>query len=185
MQPSLVAGTHPQLDNLVRRLWVLLDSSLTPSFHTAASISNAFYHLWLIRRFHPILMNNEFALVIHAFFTRWLDYSYVIHLGSKPLFLRKHQVVQNAAAHLLTSASYYTHIKPVLCALCWLLIEYWVKFKTSVLILEPGHEGPWKSTKAPGWRLQSTTLLLWSNGIPSNKGKACLCMRVWNGSHKN
>lgn len=105
VQSPLVKVMHPQFVTLVHNLGVCLDSLLTLSFHIRASMRNAFYHLcWL--EDCPIMVDDDLASIMHAFIIYWLNYSNMIYLGRKPAAVRKRQLVQNAAASLLSNTGY-------------------------------------------------------------------------------
>lgn len=82
MQSSLVEGTHPQFSSV--SIVVHLSSLLMLSSLKTASLSNAFHHLLLARRLHPIMVDDDEALVIHASGISWLNYSIAVCLSMKP-----------------------------------------------------------------------------------------------------
>ena len=53
--------------------------------------------------------------------------------------LHKLQVIQNAAARLVTGARRSEHMTPVLPDLHWLLVRQWISFKFAVLMYQCQH----------------------------------------------
>ncbi len=65
----------------------------------------------------------------NAFMTSRLDYCNVLLGGCSARFINKLQMVQNAAAIVLTRTRNYDHISPVLSTLHWLPIKHQIGFK--------------------------------------------------------
>ena len=75
-----------------------------------------------------LTMTNAETLV-HAFMSSRLDYCNALLGGSPARLINKFQLVQNAAARVLTRTRKYEHISPVLSALHWLPIKQRIHFK--------------------------------------------------------
>ncbi len=73
-------------------------------------------------------MSNAETL-IHAFMTSRLDYCNALLRGCFARLINKLQLVQNAAARVLTRTRKYDHISPVLTTLHWLPIKHCIHFK--------------------------------------------------------
>ena len=69
-------------------------------------------------------MKNAEQLV-HAFMTSRLDYCNALLGGCSARLINKLQLVQNAAARVLTRTRKYDHISPVLSTLHWLPVKHW------------------------------------------------------------
>ncbi len=68
-------------------------------------------------------------ILIHAFMTSRLDYCNALLGGCSARLINKLQLVQNAAARVLTRTRKYEHISPVLSTLHWLPTKHRIDFK--------------------------------------------------------
>ncbi len=73
-------------------------------------------------------MSNA-EMLIHAFMTSRLDYFNALLGGCSACLINKLQMVQNAAARVLTRTRKYEHISPVMSTLHWLPIKHRIDFK--------------------------------------------------------
>ncbi len=73
-------------------------------------------------------MSNA-EMLIHAFMTSRLDYCNALLGSCSAHFINKLQMVQNAAARVLTRTRKYDHISPVMSTLHWLPIKHRIDFK--------------------------------------------------------
>ncbi len=73
-------------------------------------------------------MSNA-EMLIHAFMTSRLDYCNALLGGCSARLINKLQMVQNAAARVLTRTRKYDHISPVMSTLHWLPIKHCIDFK--------------------------------------------------------
>ncbi len=72
-------------------------------------------------------MSNA-EMLINAFMTSRLDYCNALLGGCSARLIKKLQMVQNAAARVLTRTRKYDHISPVLLTLHWLPIKHRIDF---------------------------------------------------------
>ncbi len=84
---------------------------------------------------------KEFAdlteILIHAFMTSRLDYCNALLGGCSARLINKLQMVQNAAARVLTRTRKYDHISPVLSTLHWLPTKHRIDFKILLITYKP------------------------------------------------
>ncbi len=73
-------------------------------------------------------MSNA-EILINAFMTSRLDYCNALLVGCSERLINKLQMVQNAAARVLTRTRKYDHISPVMSTLHWLSIKHCLEFK--------------------------------------------------------
>lgn len=73
---------------------------------------------------------------MHAFVNSRLDYCNALYAGINQLTLRRSQIVQNAAARLLTGSRKRSHITPILFSLHWLPIRYRIDFKILLFVFK-------------------------------------------------
>ncbi len=71
--------------------------------------------------------------LVHAFLTSRLDYCNALLGGCPASSINKLQVVQNAAARVLTRSRKYDHITPILQSLHWLPIKFCINYKILLL----------------------------------------------------
>ena len=119
--------------NKVKNLGVVFDENLNMDKQVKATCKSGFYHiknLWRIRKF----LNEEQAIVAaHAFVSSKLDYGNAL-LGGVPKYLvKKLQVVQNAAARVVTKTGKYDHISEKLRDMKRLPVKYRILYKLNML----------------------------------------------------
>uniref|UniRef100_A0A3B3HCK7 Reverse transcriptase domain-containing protein n=1 Tax=Oryzias latipes TaxID=8090 RepID=A0A3B3HCK7_ORYLA len=117
----------------VRNLGVTLDPVLSLDSHVGSLVRSCFYHLKNIAKLSPVVSRSEMEMLIHSFISSRLDYCNSIFTCLSKKSLERLQIVQNAAARLLTNSSKFSHITPLLKQLHWLPIHYRVHFKILVL----------------------------------------------------
>ncbi len=87
------------------------------------------------------LSGPDLEIVIHAFISSRLDYCNSLYLGvSQSLAISRLQLVQNAAARLLTSTKTREHITPVLGKLHWLPLKYRIQYKVLLYVFKAVHD---------------------------------------------
>ena len=99
-------------------------------------VKAAFFQLRLLATVKPYLPPNDLEKVVHAFITFKLDYCNSLYVGLDQSSIRRLQIVQNAAARLLTGKRKFDHVTPVLASLHWLPVRYRIDFKILLLIFK-------------------------------------------------
>ncbi len=92
------------------------------------------FQLRLLAKVKSYLPRKEFESVIHAFITSRLDYCNSLYVGLDQPSLQRLQLVQKAAARLLTGTKNYEHITPVLPSLHWLSVRFRIEFKILLIV---------------------------------------------------
>lgn len=92
--------------------------------------------------------------VVHALITSRLDYCNSLYFGIDQCSVRRLQLVQNAAARLLTGTRRRDHITPVLSSLHWLPVVFRIQFKMLLLVFKSLHN------LAPSYLTDLLTLMM-------------------------
>ncbi len=93
----------------------------------------AFLHLRNIAKLQNMLSVSDAEKLVHAFMTSRLDYCSALLGGCPASSINKLQIVQNAAARVLTRSRKYDHITPILQSLHWLPIKFRISYKILLL----------------------------------------------------
>ncbi|XP_061759223.1 probable RNA-directed DNA polymerase from transposon BS isoform X1 [Nerophis ophidion] len=117
----------------VKNLGIIFDPTLSFESHIKSVTKTAFFHLRNIAKIRSILSTKDAEIIIHAFVTSRLDYCNVLFSGLPMSSIKRLQLVQNAAARLLTRTRKFDHITPVLAHLHWLPVHLRCDF--TVLLL--------------------------------------------------
>ena len=108
-------------------------SCFSMSTHISKSCSATFFWLHNVKRIRKFLAKDKLEMVLYVFVTSRIDYCNGLLYGLLDCVITKLQIVQNAAARLLTSSRKYDHITPALQELQWLPVRYRIHFKILLL----------------------------------------------------
>uniref|UniRef100_A0A670II27 Reverse transcriptase domain-containing protein n=1 Tax=Podarcis muralis TaxID=64176 RepID=A0A670II27_PODMU len=117
-------GVTVPLKDQVCSLGVILDSQLSMEAQVNFVSRAAVYQLHLVRRLRPYLPADCLVRVVHALVISRLDYYNVLYVGLPLKVTWKLQLIQNAAARLVTGSGRRDHITPVLRDLHWLPVYF-------------------------------------------------------------
>ncbi|TWW67247.1 putative RNA-directed DNA polymerase from transposon X-element [Takifugu flavidus] len=117
----------------VRNLGVTFDQNLSFNSHIKLVSRSAFFCLRNITKIRKLLTRHDAEKLIHAFVTSRLDYCNSLLSGCPNNSLRSLQLIQNAAARVLTGIDKRDHITPVMALLHWLPVKFRIIFKTLLL----------------------------------------------------
>ncbi len=120
--------------NQVRNLGVILETDLSLSSHIKAVTKSAYYHLKNIPRIRCFVSSQDLEKLVHAFITSRVDYCNGLLTGLPKKTIRQLQLIQNAAARILTRTRKSEHITPVLRSLHWLPVTFRIDFKVLLLV---------------------------------------------------
>uniref|UniRef100_A0A8C5AGY4 Reverse transcriptase domain-containing protein n=1 Tax=Gadus morhua TaxID=8049 RepID=A0A8C5AGY4_GADMO len=122
-----------------RNLGVIMDSDLHFDSHIKSVTKSAYYHLKNVARLRGLMSTEDLQKLVHAFITSKLDYCNGLLTGLPKQTLRKLQLVQNAAARVLTKTKKFDHITPILKSLHWLPVGQRIDFKIMLLTYKSLH----------------------------------------------
>ncbi len=122
-------GCSVDSSSSVRNLGVLFDSNLSFDSHVSSIFKIEFFNLKNISKLRPMLSMLNAEMLIYVFMTSRLDYCKALLGGFSARLINNLQMVQNAAARVVTRTRNYDHISPVLSTLHWLPIKHCIDFK--------------------------------------------------------
>ena len=134
--------------------------------HINSIVKSSFYHLRNIARIRKFLSLSTTKTLIHAFVTSKMDHCNSLLYGLPKHLTNKLQLVQNAAARLITLTRKHSHITPVLIDLHWLPVVQRIKFKILLLTykclhdLAPSYIVDLISRYSPSRKLRSSSEIL-------------------------
>lgn len=131
---SMLGGFSGHIKTQVTNLGVIVDSDLNFHFHFNKVIKISFFHLRNIAKVRPFLTPKDTEMLIHAFITSRLDYCNSLFTGLPIKSTRKLQLVQNAAARVVTKTKKINHITPLLKTLHWLPVSFRIDFKVLLFV---------------------------------------------------
>ncbi|XP_072770121.1 uncharacterized protein [Nerophis lumbriciformis] len=117
----------------VKHLGINFDPTLSFELHIKSVTKTAFFYLRNIAKICSILSTSDAEIIIYAFVTSRLDYCKVLFSGLPMSSIKRLQLVQNAAARLLTRIRKFDHITPILAHLHWLPVHLRCDFKVLLL----------------------------------------------------
>ncbi len=120
----------------VKNLGVILDADLNFHKHISSISKTAFYHLRNISKVRSLLSQSDSEKLVHAFISSRLDYCNGLFAGLAKQTLNKLQLIQNAAARVLTRTRRCEHITPVLISLHWLPVKQRIDFKILLIVFK-------------------------------------------------
>ncbi|KAI5624228.1 hypothetical protein C0J50_16198, partial [Silurus asotus] len=126
-------GCSVTTSSTVKDLGVILDSNLSFKYHINQVTKTDFFHLRNISKLRNMLSISNAEKLIHAFMTSRIDYCNALLGGCPASLINKLQLVQNAAARVLTRSRKYDHITPILSSLHWLPVKFQIDYKLLLL----------------------------------------------------
>ena len=159
----------------VLNLGFKMDSDFKLDRQISSVVKSSFFQIRQLAKVKPLLAHQHFETVIHAFITSRLDYCNALYFGVSHSSLARLQLVQNAAARLLTGVRKREHITPILASLHWLPVHFRVHFKILLFVfkslngLAPSYLSELLHPYAPARCLRSADLLLLE--VPRSKRK--------------
>uniref|UniRef100_A0A8C1IL60 Reverse transcriptase domain-containing protein n=1 Tax=Cyprinus carpio TaxID=7962 RepID=A0A8C1IL60_CYPCA len=134
--PVNLGSLQQYIKPVVTNLGIKIDSEFKLDKQINMVVKSCFYQLRLLAKIKPILSFNIFEQVIHAFISNRLDYCNALYIGVNQISLSCLQLVQNAAARLLTGTRKHEHITPILASLHWLPVYFRIHFKILMFVFK-------------------------------------------------
>lgn len=125
--------------DVVNDLGVRLDSQLTMANHVALLSRSCFFQLRQLRSVKQSLTTEAKKTLAHSFVVGRLDYCNSTLVGVSGQLLHKLQVIQNAAARIITGTKRCERMTPVLRELHWLPVRERITYKTALLVYKCIH----------------------------------------------
>ena len=129
----LVGNKLIKASSSVRNIGAYLDQNLKMDVQVKLTCKSAWFHLYNISRIRCFLTSDQAKSVTHAYVTSKLDFNNVLLAGVPQYLTSKLQMVQNAAAKLITGSKKHDHVTPILHSLHWLPIYQRIIFKVLLL----------------------------------------------------
>ncbi|XP_061103497.1 uncharacterized protein LOC133132217, partial [Conger conger] len=119
-----------------KNLGVTLDNCLTLAPQVSSTPRTCRFFLYNIRRIRHLLTEKATQLLVQALVISRLDYCNSLLAGLPACAIKPLQLVQNAAARLITNQPRSAHVTPLLIGLHWLPIAARIRFKALVLAFQ-------------------------------------------------
>lgn len=132
-------GSCIRFSNFVRNLGVLLDRHLNMDVHINSVVSVCYKQLSDIGKIRKLLTKKDTELLVHAVISSRLDYCNSLLYGANKTHINKLQMVQNAAARLISMRRKHESVSDVILDLHWLRVEARIIFKLLVLVYKCVH----------------------------------------------
>ena len=108
----------------VRNIGAMFDSEMKMDTQVNSMCKSAWFHLYTIGKIRSYLSDDQRKSVVHAYVTPKLDGNNALQVGPRREYLiDKLQLVQNAAAKIITKSRKFDHVTPLLRQLHWLPIS--------------------------------------------------------------
>ena len=192
MLPELCIGDAKiKASNSAKDLGVVLDDTLLLKWHISNFCRAASFGVYRIGRIRKYLDPGRAERLVHAFVTSRLNCNNSLLYGLPASQLARLQLVQNAAARLVTQTKRCDHISPILYEVHWLRIEDRVALKILLTAYNVHHGIAPKyichllSDYLPERNLRSASQLLFKPGPRTktrygDRASAVAAPRLWN-----
>ncbi|KAF7650217.1 hypothetical protein LDENG_00129620 [Lucifuga dentata] len=118
---------------------VVFDSCVSFNAQVTKVVQTWFLQLMLISKVRPFLSFSDLEKVIHTFIASRLAYCNALYSGISKGNIHRLQLIQNAAAQLLTHSRRSDYITPILAGLHWLPVYFRIDFKILLLVFKALH----------------------------------------------
>ena len=133
-------GSCIRFANFVKNLGYILDKYLHMDIHVNSIVSLCYKYLSDIGKIRKLLSKKHTEMLVHSAITSRLDYCNSLLYGVNKTVLNKLQMVQNAAARLISLRRKRESVSDVLHNLHWLPVEARIVFKLLLLVYKCLHD---------------------------------------------
>ena len=129
----LTMGTTVRFINCVKNLGVQMDNRLTFEQQIVHLKQNCYKTIRNISKIRFLLSKTQLKTIVNSLVVSCLDYCNGLYFGIAERLLNQIQLIQNAAAKVVTKKHKYDHLGDDLKDLHWLQIKKRVTFKIALL----------------------------------------------------
>ena len=140
-----VLSKEVKIASTVNNLGVTVDSNLTMAEHFQSLCRSGWFYLRQLRVIRSSLTRESAESLVHAFISSRLDYGNAVLSGIGSGLVKRLQLIQNAAARLVSIIRKFDHITPVLKEMHWLPVIQRIKYKIAMLVFKC------LTSRAPGY----------------------------------
>ena len=130
---NLISGTTIRFVSNVKNLGVQMDNHLNFDKQISCLKKKSFHTIRNLSKVRFLLNEEQMKLVVNSMVISCLDYCNCLYYGIAERLLDQLQVIQNAAAKLITRKYKYDHVGDDLYNLHWLQIRKRIIFKIALL----------------------------------------------------
>jgi hypothetical protein len=124
-----VAGVPIEFCEVVRTLGIHLDADLCFEKQISSVVKTCYYHIRSLSKIRPCLTQKAANSIAVALVLSKLDYCNSLLSGVPQKQVQRLQLVQNAAARVVTKSRRVDRITPILSELHWLPVQYRIRHK--------------------------------------------------------
>ena len=128
-----IGGSPIPFQPKVKSLGVVLDSSLTMSYHISSVCRSAYLELRRISATRPFLTTSATATLVCSRVLSRIDYCNSLLAGITSDQIARLQRIQNKSARLIFRKNRSEHVTPMLISLHWLPIKQRIEYKLATL----------------------------------------------------
>jgi len=135
-----LSSARVRVSTSVVDLGFLIDSQLTMSEHIASVCRSCCFQLRQLRAVRRSLTPTAAKILVHAFVSGRIDYCNSLLAGVSDGLIQRLQLIQNAAAKLITGRRKFDHITPIILhELHWLPVRKRIVYKVALLVYKCLH----------------------------------------------
>jgi hypothetical protein len=154
-----ICGSEIHASTAVRNLGVQLDPELSLHQNISAICKSAYHRLAEIRKIRKNISDDMARTIVQAKVMSLVDYCNSLLYGLPAKEIERLQRVQNCAARVITGASRYDHITPILKDLHWLPVKHRISYKINIMTFKALHNtGPTYITDLIEWHRPARSL---------------------------